>query len=944
MTGPRFIELWRQTFDYLTTDHGLNNLLWFWTPTVGAGMSPQNTAGYYPGSNYVDFIGVSNYRGTTWDGADDQADIEYYALSIDPTKTFLIAEGFAHANDEPPNWPNHTELGALDIADIRDQLLNDWPFVAGFMFWDRVKAPIYYPNPSALWNDPLVYNLSGTPDYDVENPNVLTDISFLGNFESGSIQPRDEAVDGFSIDVLSLDGTSKKVFDNGGLDADQSWGYDCYCTFGETPPDTPEGGSASFVSPRQGTTFFRQTLWRDKDYKPMNNESDDKPRIHLNTSWYVPFDGQSSDAKNTLRYNREYYIGFSIYLPENFEVDRTGKRTQVIQCQPKTWSITYRLQIVGNRAIPGVGSDYGDRWSIGYTRNEGHMEDFYTPAVTHNFDLGSIYDDLGKWTDFVIRYRHNPNMGPDDLDCSPISRRITGNAVTAYGADIILPPNEGIFQVWKTSGPVDINGNREFFGPYCDVTNSGVGCVPDGSFKRDDEDFTRPSPDGAWTSYRIYPGSWKRDPVSTNYGPRYVGWDEIRHGEVIRDGTTFESVNPGGLVQPTRPWLVGQLGTTQTSLQEAWENMVGHETVMYGKLIPDYILNSWSKWEGFYTAGTLDTFATWFQSRGMRDILLYCGYAMLPKITDTPGSSTNTDNDGLRDPTVWDRAASGVWDSHVHSLGQSIRQQLTDWGRDPEGYNFIMCLGHEMSGTWYSFSVGNKKSEYHETWNRWTSILKSYCPLMKFEWRPAKNKGKNDDGSTATFMEYMPQRNVDVVSLSHHDLTVYKTATNNYNFGNPQYADPAFPQRWRDHHVNGSSNPGQYCLNDLATAGRTLNKPIALGESRPQIGDCQTNWWTASPYPDAFIEYTYNWIESVKDIFWYELYLNSDCSRLDRTNWSAFEPDSGTSKAVLDPNLNIQDNYNRFRAKYLELYVPQLAKIDAAPSRLYENRPITDAK
>jgi mannan endo-1,4-beta-mannosidase len=147
-TTARFITLWQQTFDYLVTTKGLDNLLFIWGPTLGAGLSPAGTENYWPGDDYVDFIGLSNYRGSTWD-AGDQTDLDsYISFASTHDKPIFFAEGFANGADEP---------NLFDNADVLTWL-NSNPEIAYFMFWDGNKAPYNYPNPDTIFNDSLIYN------------------------------------------------------------------------------------------------------------------------------------------------------------------------------------------------------------------------------------------------------------------------------------------------------------------------------------------------------------------------------------------------------------------------------------------------------------------------------------------------------------------------------------------------------------------------------------------------------------------------------------------------------------------------------------------------------------------------------------------------------------------------------------------------------------------
>jgi hypothetical protein len=71
--------------------------------------------------------------------------------------------------------------------------------------------------------------------------------------------------------------------------------------------------------------------------------------------------------------------------------------------------------------------------------------------------------------------------------------------------------------------------------------------------------------------------------------------------------------------------------------------------------------------------------------------------------------------------------------------------------------------------------------------------------------------------------------------------------------------------------------------NEAMAACRLLGKPYCLGEWRPQITDCDPGqpYFDPSPNPELFIQYTYEQIINPnRDIFAYDVYLDTGCSRL----------------------------------------------------------------
>ena len=70
----KFKVLYRATFDYFVKTKHLNNLLFIFEPSS----SHKNAALYYPGSQYVDMIGISIF--VPWNHELAPADVPAYSL------------------------------------------------------------------------------------------------------------------------------------------------------------------------------------------------------------------------------------------------------------------------------------------------------------------------------------------------------------------------------------------------------------------------------------------------------------------------------------------------------------------------------------------------------------------------------------------------------------------------------------------------------------------------------------------------------------------------------------------------------------------------------------------------------------------------------------------------------------------------------------------------
>lgn len=57
----KFQQLWRIMYDYLVITRNLHNLVFVWSPSGWDGSSGSAPWGYYPGSQYVDVVGIDDY-------------------------------------------------------------------------------------------------------------------------------------------------------------------------------------------------------------------------------------------------------------------------------------------------------------------------------------------------------------------------------------------------------------------------------------------------------------------------------------------------------------------------------------------------------------------------------------------------------------------------------------------------------------------------------------------------------------------------------------------------------------------------------------------------------------------------------------------------------------------------------------------------------------------
>jgi mannan endo-1,4-beta-mannosidase len=122
--GPRaFGTLWRDMFDYFTHARGLDNLLWVFSPNMG-----EDAAGYFPGSDYVDVVGVDAYTDNL--SRNGVAGTRQLARLGKP---FGFTEFGPHGPSSPPR--------DFDCRNIDRALRRDFPSAVFLMSWNADWSP-----------------------------------------------------------------------------------------------------------------------------------------------------------------------------------------------------------------------------------------------------------------------------------------------------------------------------------------------------------------------------------------------------------------------------------------------------------------------------------------------------------------------------------------------------------------------------------------------------------------------------------------------------------------------------------------------------------------------------------------------------------------------------------------------------------------------------------
>jgi hypothetical protein len=121
-SAAEFVAAWQHIHDVFAQE-GVNNVVWVWCPSA----SGANPTPFYPGSAYVDWIGVDAYDPTSQGFVATFSQI--YPVLTQYAKPILVAE----TGDQPAAQPLFFQTAATDLPTM-------FPQIKGFMYFDSVAA------------------------------------------------------------------------------------------------------------------------------------------------------------------------------------------------------------------------------------------------------------------------------------------------------------------------------------------------------------------------------------------------------------------------------------------------------------------------------------------------------------------------------------------------------------------------------------------------------------------------------------------------------------------------------------------------------------------------------------------------------------------------------------------------------------------------------------
>lgn len=116
-----YVRLWREMFRYFTEEKKLNNLLWVYAPNVQMNTWQRSAAHFYPGTEYVDVLGLDWYT----DDLSKMDKFHSYSELAALNKPMGLTE----------IGPETRQYGKFDTTAVMAAIENDYPRLGFFVFW-----------------------------------------------------------------------------------------------------------------------------------------------------------------------------------------------------------------------------------------------------------------------------------------------------------------------------------------------------------------------------------------------------------------------------------------------------------------------------------------------------------------------------------------------------------------------------------------------------------------------------------------------------------------------------------------------------------------------------------------------------------------------------------------------------------------------------------------
>lgn len=182
-----FVNVFRQTYDYLVKERGLNNFLSAWCP-VGYYDSAR---GYYPGDEYVDIVSPTIYPQGQYDSyaSVNKLSQSYYEDFLQYGKVFGYSEyGVTATSTEPGDWGILAD--ALKQRFTKASWVNTWVIQNGFFYPTNINSEKFVHDKRLITLDGAnkLPKLSGDVIYpEAGDIAIFSEKGYLGSFSGLSV-------------------------------------------------------------------------------------------------------------------------------------------------------------------------------------------------------------------------------------------------------------------------------------------------------------------------------------------------------------------------------------------------------------------------------------------------------------------------------------------------------------------------------------------------------------------------------------------------------------------------------------------------------------------------------------------------------------------------------------------------------------------------------------
>lgn len=136
-SGERLVTLWRFYHDYLVREKSVRNVLWVWSPNIDPAASVERFMRYWPGSEYVDVVGLDGYDNSPTPNITSNLFVRSFNTVSDIARQFAMPVAFSEVG---------TKYGAQQAPAFWDEdflhaIGNEFAGASYILIWNNEFGP-----------------------------------------------------------------------------------------------------------------------------------------------------------------------------------------------------------------------------------------------------------------------------------------------------------------------------------------------------------------------------------------------------------------------------------------------------------------------------------------------------------------------------------------------------------------------------------------------------------------------------------------------------------------------------------------------------------------------------------------------------------------------------------------------------------------------------------